>query len=306
MGREIRLIRALADEGYQFGLNGGVPPIPRDRMVRFTSLPKHLAKRAHATRSRPAACRSIMLRGDGQMNPDGVRDYDLLVPATAEALVERAARRGARRGLRARADAWRATFIAEHGGRSRRAEPPDEGAAPAGVAGGGPGRRRGRRGDRRRARRSCSASARTTRDRPRPTWPAGSPSCASSATTRAGPTVASSTSAAARSSISQFTLYADTRRGRRPGFTGRRAPELAERLYRQFARCPARAGRDGRDRPVRRGDGRGAGQRRPVHDLAGHRRSKADAKPTRSVVSAAAAGRRRTGGSRSSRSRGRG
>ena len=26
----------------------------------------------------------IMLRGDGQMNPDGVRDYDLLVPAAAE------------------------------------------------------------------------------------------------------------------------------------------------------------------------------------------------------------------------------
>lgn len=34
--------------------------------------------------------------------------------------------------------------------------------------------------------------------------------------------------------ISQFTLYADTRRGRRPGFTGAASPELAERLYRQF------------------------------------------------------------------------
>ena len=31
--------------------------------------------------------------------------------------------------------------------------------------------------------------------------------------------------------ISQFTLYADTRRGRRPGFTAGAAPELAERLY---------------------------------------------------------------------------
>ena len=38
MGREIRLIRALADEGYQYGLNKGVPPIPRDRMVTFASL----------------------------------------------------------------------------------------------------------------------------------------------------------------------------------------------------------------------------------------------------------------------------
>ena len=35
--------------------------------------------------------------------------------------------------------------------------------------------------------------------------------------------------------VSQFTLYADTRRGRRPGFTGAAAPELGERLYLRFA-----------------------------------------------------------------------
>jgi len=35
--------------------------------------------------------------------------------------------------------------------------------------------------------------------------------------------------------VSQFTLYADTRRGRRPGFTGAGAPELAERLYLRVA-----------------------------------------------------------------------
>lgn len=34
--------------------------------------------------------------------------------------------------------------------------------------------------------------------------------------------------------VSQFTLYADTRRGRRPGFTGAAGPELAERLYGRF------------------------------------------------------------------------
>ncbi len=35
--------------------------------------------------------------------------------------------------------------------------------------------------------------------------------------------------------VSQFTLYADTARGRRPGFTDAAAPEVAERLYLRFA-----------------------------------------------------------------------
>ena len=35
--------------------------------------------------------------------------------------------------------------------------------------------------------------------------------------------------------ISQFTLFADTRRGRRPGFTGAAAPDHAERLYLRLA-----------------------------------------------------------------------
>jgi D-tyrosyl-tRNA(Tyr) deacylase len=34
--------------------------------------------------------------------------------------------------------------------------------------------------------------------------------------------------------VSQFTLYADTRHGRRPGFTTAAAPELAERLWQRF------------------------------------------------------------------------
>ena len=35
-------------------------------------------------------------------------------------------------------------------------------------------------------------------------------------------------------SIPQFTLYADTRRGRRPGFSDAAPPEVAEPLYRRF------------------------------------------------------------------------
>ncbi len=35
--------------------------------------------------------------------------------------------------------------------------------------------------------------------------------------------------------VSQFTLFADTARGRRPGFTGAAPPDLAERLYERFA-----------------------------------------------------------------------
>lgn len=113
MGREIRLIRALSDEGYQYGFNDGVPPIPRDKMVIFTGLPKPFA-RALMDEIEAGGIPVIMLRGDGVMNPDGIRDYDLLVPATVEDLViERHAEM--RDVYQARASAWRDAFIREHG-----------------------------------------------------------------------------------------------------------------------------------------------------------------------------------------------
>jgi ribulose-phosphate 3-epimerase len=113
MAREIRLIRALADEGYQYTLNDGVAPIPRDRMITFTSLPKHFAREL-MDEIEAGGVPVVMLRGDGQMNPDGVRDYDLLVPASTEALV-RDRHAAAREAYERAANAWREEFIAEHG-----------------------------------------------------------------------------------------------------------------------------------------------------------------------------------------------
>lgn len=42
--------------------------------------------------------------------------------------------------------------------------------------------------------------------------------------------------------VSQFTLYADTRRGRRPGFTHAAPPEVAETLFEQFKQTLASYG----------------------------------------------------------------
>jgi len=42
--------------------------------------------------------------------------------------------------------------------------------------------------------------------------------------------------------VSQFTLYGDTRKGRRPSFDGAGPPELAKRLYERFAEMVADRG----------------------------------------------------------------
>ena len=108
IGREIRLVRALADEGYQYGINGGEPPIPRDRLTTFVTLPRHLAHTLQAEiegAGIPSFCfRSGPLDLD---TPDAIRDFDLLIPASAEAVAAR--RFGERRAsLAAEAAAWRA------------------------------------------------------------------------------------------------------------------------------------------------------------------------------------------------------
>jgi ribulose-phosphate 3-epimerase len=113
MGREIRLVKALADEGYQYRLNQGKPPIPRDKMVTFTQLPKHLALK-FMREIEAGGIPVVPLRGTGQFNPDGVRDYDLMVPATVQELtVERHA--PAREQYAAEAERWREEYARQHG-----------------------------------------------------------------------------------------------------------------------------------------------------------------------------------------------
>jgi ribulose-phosphate 3-epimerase len=106
MAREIKLIRTLADEGYQYGLNDGIPPVSRDRWTPFVRLPRHLADRAMAEIER-GGIPAMALRGDGPIGPDGAREYDVSVPLSAEPLTtERHA--GAREDWLREAEAWRA------------------------------------------------------------------------------------------------------------------------------------------------------------------------------------------------------
>ena len=55
-----------------------------------------------------------MLRGDGELNPDGVRDYDLLIPRSAEGWA-RDHFSEAREAATLEAGAWRARLLAAAG-----------------------------------------------------------------------------------------------------------------------------------------------------------------------------------------------
>ncbi|HSL98179.1 MAG TPA: ribulose-phosphate 3-epimerase [Candidatus Deferrimicrobiaceae bacterium] len=86
MGREIRLIRALADEGYQYRLNDGVPPIPRDKLVTFATLPR-AAARTLREQIEAAGIPVLLFRsaGDPLDMDDDERRWDLVLPASSEA-----------------------------------------------------------------------------------------------------------------------------------------------------------------------------------------------------------------------------
>jgi ribulose-phosphate 3-epimerase len=89
MGREIRLIRALADEGYQYQLNAGKPPIPRDAMVTFASLPRPSADRLQGEiEATGVPVLLFRTRGASPDQEDASRRWDLLLPASSAAAVE--------------------------------------------------------------------------------------------------------------------------------------------------------------------------------------------------------------------------
>ena len=66
--------------------------------------------------------------------------------------------------------------------------------------------------------------------------------------------------------ISQFTLYGDARKGRRPTWLAAAPGEVSEPLYRAVCAGLERAGHQGRARCLRRRHDRRAGQRRAGHD----------------------------------------
>ena len=302
MGREIRLIRALADEGYQYTLNDGVPPIPRDLMVTFTSLPMHIAG-PFMDEIEAGGVPVVMLRGDGQMNPDGVRDYDLLVPASTEAIVRRAARgrptrlrtrrRGLARGVHRRARGHPAAqppvraLLQRTTGASVRVDGEVVGEIGAGLVDPA-GRRSGRhRDDRRRPR----AQDRRAADLPRRRGPDQ-------------PVAARRRRGRAR----RVAVHAVRRHAPRApaGVHGRGAARARRAALPAVRRC-APAARRRRWRPAGSVPRWRSSSSTTARSRSGSTRDEPEARwrsPTRSGDSAAAAGRRRMAGSRSSRSRG--
>jgi ribulose-phosphate 3-epimerase len=113
MAREVRLIRALADEGYRYELNGGTPPVPRDRLVTFATLERDAARALQAeieaagipvlvfrTTTMPLATAEPPLTdartptGEGSSDdadpggPSADATFDLLLPASAVGAAE--------------------------------------------------------------------------------------------------------------------------------------------------------------------------------------------------------------------------
>lgn len=110
IGREIRLIKALADEGYAYALNDGKMPESRDRWVTFAILPKPIATRL-AAEVQKGGIPVLQFRADLELRPDDELECELMVPAVAErAAIERFA--DARSRAELEAEEWRRALAA--------------------------------------------------------------------------------------------------------------------------------------------------------------------------------------------------
>jgi ribulose-phosphate 3-epimerase len=87
MAREIRLIRSLADEGFQYGLNEGRAPVSRDEWTPFTDLPRELADPL-ARDLEAAGIPVALFRSLDRVSDDGQREARLFVPLAALPLAE--------------------------------------------------------------------------------------------------------------------------------------------------------------------------------------------------------------------------
>ena len=111
MGREIRLVRALADEGFQYALNDGEPPTPRDRWS---------TSRAAASLSPSSSCTE--LEAGGRAGDHVARQWPdepgrgprlrLLMPGDGRGAVVERHGGGRASAYRAEAEAWRQERIA--------------------------------------------------------------------------------------------------------------------------------------------------------------------------------------------------
>jgi ribulose-phosphate 3-epimerase len=83
MAKEIRLVKALADEGYENGAGKGKVLVPHDEWVTFATLPRIAATRL--ARDMEAASIPVLQLRAGRLDGVGPRAAELLIPAAHEA-----------------------------------------------------------------------------------------------------------------------------------------------------------------------------------------------------------------------------
>jgi ribulose-phosphate 3-epimerase len=82
IAKEIRLIKALADEGYDNGAGRGKAAIPHDEWTTFALLPSAAARRLAAAME-GAGIPTIVLRA-GHLEPDGPAASEVMIPGACE------------------------------------------------------------------------------------------------------------------------------------------------------------------------------------------------------------------------------